>query len=104
MSMNEEQWEHIRAILITLGTTLTGVIAGVVSSAVTAGIEDPGVAASDPTGLLALPAAIAIQIPVYQQAFDDWGGGRDLLFVVFMTFCLWFITWGMLLTTGAQIV
>ncbi len=102
MTMDEERRGHLRAILITSATTLIGVIAAIVSSIV--GGSDPTTAATNTTALLVLPAAIAIQVPIYQQLFDDWGDGRDLLFVAFMTFCLWFITWGILLTTQIRSV
>ena len=102
MNIEGRKRERLRAISITTGTTLTGIAAALVSAIMTAG-ADPAAAATDTTGMFVVPAAIALQYVLYDGVFDDWGGGRDLLFVVFMTFCLWFITWGIILSTGAEI-
>ena len=100
--------QHFRAIVITAVTTLLGILAGIGSHAVafdgTYDADALNAAASDTTALLILAAAIGAQMLFFQYLYDDWGGGRDALYVVFMTFCLWFITWGILLTTGATIL
>lgn len=89
---------HLRAVFITTMTALIGVVAAFLSHSVS------GSSYSDPTALLVLPAAVGLQFPIYQRMFDDWGGAKDLLYVFFMTFCLWFITWAILLTTEPGIV
>lgn len=103
MNLKGHQRERLRAITITAGTTLTGIAAALVSAVLTAGAS-PAVAATDTSGMFVVPAAIALQYILYDGVFDDWGGGRDLLFVVFMTFCLWFIAWGVILSTGVEVL
>lgn len=98
-----ERQRHLRAITITSLAALAGVIAAIASSVLTQGL-DPVAAANDRTAQLVVFVAIVVQIPIYQAVYDDWGGAKDFLFVSFMTFCLWFVTWGIILSSGAQIV
>ncbi len=102
MAMDEDRRQHIRAIAITSGSTLAGVIAAFVSSFMTAG-RAPAEAATTNSALFVVLAVIALQFPIYQHFFEDFGEGRDLLYVAVMTFCLWFISWSILLATKAGI-
>jgi len=102
MAMDEDRRQHIRAIVITSGSTLAGVVAAFVSSVMTAGLE-PAEAATNTSALFVVLAVVALQLPIYQYFFEDFGEGRDLLYVAVMTFCLWFISWSILLATQAGI-
>jgi hypothetical protein len=53
--------------------------------------------------------AIIVQFPVFRlleaagiQLDTDDFGAKDYLYVAFMTFSLWFVSWAILLTTGAS--
>jgi hypothetical protein len=92
-----ERQAHLRAITITSLTALVGVGAAVGSAMLTTG-PDAAVTADLPK-LLVL-AAIAVQLPLYQFVYDEWGGAKDFLYVGFMTFCFWFMTFGIILETG----
>ncbi|AGN02765.1 hypothetical protein L593_14130 [Salinarchaeum sp. Harcht-Bsk1] len=99
----EERQTHVRAIAITSTAALAGVIAAIVSQALTSGMS-PGAAAGSRDAQFALLAIVAVQLPVYHFVFEDWGGFKDVLYVAFMTFILWFVTWGVILTSDASIV
>ena len=75
---------------------------------VTAGAADP---ATSQTGLYVLVAAIVVQFPILQALgragfvavdIEDFGA-KDFLYVIFMTFALWFVGWTVLLTTGTTL-
>lgn len=96
--------DHIRAVSITALASLAGILAAVLASVVTA---DAGLtaseAASDMSALALLLLAILVQIPLYRViGFEDFGGGKDVLFVGFMTFAFWFVSYGIILTTGVE--
>lgn len=100
--VSEARHEHIRAVTITVLAALAGVFAAVLSGVLTADLE-PDDAALDLGAISVLILAIMIQIPLYPRlGFEDWGGAKDILYVVFMTFALWFITFGVVLTTGVE--
>jgi len=94
-----EGWDaHLRGLTVTTVASLLGLGAGVGSSALASG---PG----DRLGLYLAAGAVLVQIPLYAAIgidVDDFGA-KEYLYIVFMTFSLWFITWGILLTTGASI-
>ena len=89
---------HMRGLTVTTLASIAGVAAGVVSAAVTAG-------ATDRTGLYVVAAAILVQFPVLRLIgidVEDFSA-KDYLYVAFMTFALWFVSWGILLTAGTTI-
>ncbi|MCL9814850.1 hypothetical protein [Natranaeroarchaeum aerophilus] len=90
--------QHLRAVTITTITALAGVAAAFGSLYV----GGPGAeAAGDGMAQLVVVVAIIAQIPLYDLlGYDDFGGAKDYLFVAFMTFAFWFVTWGIMLTTG----
>jgi|AntDeeMetagen285_2_1112576.scaffolds.fasta_scaffold02222_5 hypothetical protein len=90
--------EHLRAVTITTITALAGVAAAFGSLYIGGtGAE----AASDRTAQIVVVVAIIAQIPLYDLlGFDDYGGVKDYLYVAFMTFAFWFVSWGIMLTTG----
>jgi len=98
----EEQWAHVRAIAVTSTAALFGVVAAVASRAVTSGMEASEAAGAQDAQLILL-GVVAIQLPIYHVVFEEWGGAKDVLYVAFMTFILWFITFGIMLTSGAEI-
>jgi len=87
---------HLRGVTVTTTATVFGVIAGVASSMLASG---PG----DTIGVTLLLGAILAQFPLYYAIGLDVGdfSTKDKLYVGFMTFALWFVSWGILLTTGS---
>lgn len=89
-----EQFE--RSLIVTTVATLMGVVGGIASSLY---VGDPG----NRTALVILGAVIVVQFPFYSvigMEVDDFGA-KGNLYIVFMTFVLWFMSWTIILTTGA---
>jgi hypothetical protein len=88
--------QHVRSVTVTTVATVSGSLAGI-GSALLAGSP------TDTTGLYLLVAAIVLQAPVLYAFGIDFRefGAKDNLYVVFMTFALWFVSWSILLTAGA---
>lgn len=87
---------HLRGVTVTTISTLLGTVAGVLSAVIAGGPEDV-------LGLALVAGAVVVQIPLFQAIgidVEDFSK-KDYLYVTFMTFVLWFITWGILLTAGA---
>lgn len=87
---------HLRGVTVTTISTLLGTVAGVLSAVVASGPQDV-------IGLALVAGAVAVQIPIFKAIgidVEDFSK-KDYLYVAFMTFVLWFITWGILLTAGA---
>ncbi|MFB6101847.1 MAG: hypothetical protein ABEJ73_04710 [Haloplanus sp.] len=93
---------HIRGVTVTTLACLAGVVAAVVASVV---VGTGPEAASDVRALAFLVAAIAGQFPVLKAIGVDVSdfGAKDHLYVAFMTFALWFVSFTILLTTGASL-
>jgi hypothetical protein len=92
--------EHIRSVGVTALAALVGVGAALVSAAITGG--DPSSAAVSQQAQIIVLAAIVLQLSVIRLAGiydEDEFGVKHALFVAFMTFSMWFITWGILLTS-----
>jgi hypothetical protein len=93
---------HVRGVAVTTLACLAGVVAAVAAGTVVGtGVE----AASDVRALAFLVAAVVGQYPVLKAIgvdIDDFGA-KDHLYVAFMTFTLWFITFAILLTTGVTL-
>jgi hypothetical protein len=87
---------HARGLTVTSLACLLGIAAGLVSAVVT------GNAPGDTTAAYVLLGAILVQFPVLKLVGIDIEefGGKDYAYIAFMTFALWFMTWGVLLTTG----
>jgi hypothetical protein len=90
--------DHVRGMLVTTLASIAGLVAGVGAATLAAGPKDT-------LGLLVMVAAIAIQFPILRVVGIDVGdfGAKDYLYIVFMTFSMWFISWGVLLTTNASL-
>jgi predicted aconitase with swiveling domain len=96
----DERRAHIRGVTVTTLASVAGIAAAVGSQVVTAG-ADPNAAASNTTALYILVAAILAQLPVLQVLgidVEDFSA-KDYLYIGFMTFSLWFVAWGVMLTT-----
>jgi hypothetical protein len=93
---------HVRGVTVTTLACLAGIAAAVAASAV---VGTGSGAANDPRALAALAVAVAVQYPVLRVVGVDVAdfGAKDHLYVAFMTFTLWFITFAILLTTGASV-
>jgi len=94
-----EGWDdHLRGLTVTTFASLLGIAAGVAATAIAAGPNDR-------LGLYLLGAAILVQIPVYSVIgidVDDFGV-KEYLYIAFITFSLWFVSWGVLLTAETQL-
>ena len=89
---------HMRGVTVTALASIMGIVAAVASSVVTAGAATP---ATDPKGVFVLGGAILVQFPVLRAVgidVEDFST-KDYLYVAFMTFSLWFVCWGILLST-----
>ncbi|MDR5656623.1 hypothetical protein RH831_05450 [Halodesulfurarchaeum sp. HSR-GB] len=89
---------HLRSVVITTETALGGVLAGVASAAL-------ATSATDQLGLAIMVGALIANIGVLRLLGIDVSefGAKDHLFNAFMTFSLWFVTWGVFLTTGVTL-
>lgn len=87
---------HVRGVKVTALSSLLGIVAGVASWAVTQGVVGPGADAT--VGVYVLAAAVAAQRPVLPLLGKDEMSAKDWLYVAFMTFDLWFVSWTVLLT------
>ena len=88
---------HTRSVVVTTIVSLGGVGAGVAAATFAAG-------PTDTLGLVAVLAAAALELAVLRLVGVDISefGAKDHLYVFFMTFSLWFVTWGILLMSGVQ--
>jgi hypothetical protein len=89
---------HRRSLKVTTIATLGGVAAAFVSEAV---VTDP----SSRTGLLVMLGVVAAELVLMRLFGVDIGdfSTKDHVYVLFMTFALWFITWGVLLSEGVSL-
>jgi hypothetical protein len=87
---------HRRSITVTSVAALAGLLAGVASDAVATG-------ASDRIGLGLMGAAVVLSFGVIHVAGVDVTefSKKDVVYVVFMAFSLWFVTWTILLTSAS---
>ncbi|MFC6975420.1 hypothetical protein ACFQL1_13400 [Halomicroarcula sp. GCM10025709] len=87
---------HMRGLTVTTITAVAGIAAAFASNAVASG-------ATDTIGIAILAAAVLAQFPVLKVVGigQDDLSTKDVLYIAFMTFALWFVAWGILLTTGA---
>jgi hypothetical protein len=89
---------HRRSLKVTATAALAGVAAGVATSMVTTG-------PADQLGLAVLGGAVLAELGVMRLLGVDVEefSTKDHLFIVFMTFSLWFMTWTIMLQTGASL-
>lgn len=92
--------EHVRSVSVTAVAALLGVGAALASSAVTGDVA-PAEAAGNQQAQAIVLAAIAVQLVAIKLGGiydEDELGPKLYLFIVFMTFSMWFVSWGILLT------
>ena len=92
--------EHIRSVSVTALSALLGVAAALASVSITGDLA-PAEAATDTRALMLVLGAILAQFILFDFTSiysDDEFGVKHYLFIVFMTFSFWFVTWGILLT------
>jgi hypothetical protein len=87
---------HMRSLIVVAVTTLGGVGAGVASTEVAASATDQG-------ALLVVGSALLLELVVMQVLGVDVRefSTKDQLYVLFMTFSMWYVAWAILLTTQA---
>lgn len=91
-SAEEKREAHLRGVKVTAFSSMIGVIAGVASWGLTqTGFEQV-------FGVYVLLAAIIVQQPFLPYLGKDEMSSKDWLYVGFMTFDLWFVSWTILLT------
>lgn len=98
-----DRYEHIRSISVTALSALLGVAAAFVCLSLY-GTGEAG--AQNQEALLIVLGAIVIQFPIIKLSGiynDDEFGVKHYLFIAFMTFSLWFLSWGIMLETGVTI-
>ncbi|NHN48176.1 hypothetical protein G9464_11265 [Halostella sp. JP-L12] len=96
---------HLRSITVTSLASIGGIAAALLSSVMTSGMSPAAAATHQPAQLVVL-AVVLVQIPLYRVLGvygEDGPGTKDYLFIAFMTFSLWFVTWGIMLETGFQV-
>ncbi|MFP4632198.1 MAG: hypothetical protein ACOCT0_05710 [Halobacteriota archaeon] len=95
LSAEEKRHAHLRGVKVTAASSLFGVAAAVVSWAVTSG----ALASLDQrVGVAVLALAVALQRPLMPKLGKHEMTKKDWLYVGFMTFDLWFVSWTILLT------
>ena len=94
--------DHVRGVTVTTLACLAGVTAGVLSASVVGTTAD---AATDQLSLVIVLGAMLVQYPILYLLGVDISefGLKDNLYVAFMTFALWFLTYAVALTTGLSI-
>jgi hypothetical protein len=92
---------HVRGIVVTTLACLMGIAAGLVSAFV---VGTTPQAAASTTALVVMAAFVVGQFPILQLIGIDIGefGLKDNLYVSFMTFTLWFISYAVLLTSAVS--
>ena len=100
-----ERAEHVRSVGVTALTSLAGILAAVGSywfTAIREGLP-PEEAALAVEPVILVVIAIGIQFPLLKLSGiygEDEFGIKHYLFIAFMTFAMWFVAWGILLTAA----
>ncbi|WP_332897896.1 MULTISPECIES: EMC6-like membrane protein [unclassified Haladaptatus] len=83
---------HMRGVTVTSVSALAGVAGAIISAMVATGPQDT-------TAVFALVGAILVQLPLLRLLGIDVQdfSTKDYLYVGFMTFSLWFVSWTLLL-------
>lgn len=90
---------HLRGVTVTTLACLAGIAAAVLSGVLVGTTVE---AATNQLAVGILGAFVLAQFPVLRAIGVDVSGfgAKDYLYVGFMTFALWFVSWGILLTTA----
>lgn len=103
-SMSDRR-EHLRAVGVTAVTALLGIGTGLLSYVITGEPtmeEAAKTAAGDQRVYMIVVATIVGQLVVHKTTglYDaDEFGAKHVLFVALLTFCFWFVTFGILLSS-----
>ena len=94
--------KHMRGVTVTTLACLAGVGAAFVSGSI---VGITAEAATNVRSAFALAAFVVVQFPVLRVFGVDVAdfGPKDYLYIAFMTFTLWFITYGIMLTAGVTL-
>lgn len=89
----EEMDPFVRGVTVTTLATMMGLLGGIASAVLAGGPNDI-------IGLGLLAIVIVVQFPVLEGFGIDTGdfGMKDRLYIFFMTFVFWFVSWGLLMT------
>lgn len=90
---------HMRGVTVTTLSCLAGIGAAVTSGVVVGTTVDD---AANTLSLAVFVAFVLVQFPLLRLVGVDMDGfgAKDYLYVVFMTFALWFISYTVFLSTG----
>ena len=93
---------HLRGVTVTTLACLAGIAAAVLSGVLVGTTVE---AATNQLAVGILGAFVLVQFPVLRAVGIDVNGfgAKDYLYVGFMTFALWFISFAILLTSGVQL-
>ena len=93
---------HLRGVTVTTLACLAGVVAALVSGVV---VGTSPAAATDTRSVAVLAAFVFVQYPAFKGIGIDTDGfgAKDHLYVAFMTFTLWFISFTVLLSSGVSL-
>jgi|GEM_PF-760089 hypothetical protein len=94
---------HVLSVTRTGIAALLGVLAAFGSWYLTQDLA-PMEAAKDQTAQYIVLVAILVQYPLQKVLgiLKDDFGAKDFLFILFITFSMWFVTWTVILTSGAH--
>ncbi|WP_411965288.1 hypothetical protein [Haloferax sp. YSMS24] len=91
---------HLRGVTVTTLACLAGIAAAVLSGVLVGTTVE---AATNQLAVGVLGAFVLVQFPVLRAIGITISGAKDYLYVGFMTFALWFISFAILLTSGVQL-
>ena len=89
---------HRRSLKVTATASIVGVVAGLLTQVVAAG-------PADSVSIMVVIGAVLAVLGISRLLgvdVDDFST-KDHLYVAFMTFTLWFVTWTILLTAGTTL-
>ena len=86
---------HIQSLIVVAATTIGGVAAGVGTAEVAAG-------PSDQAALAVVGVVLGVELLIIQVLGVDVRefSTKDQLYVLFMTFSMWYVAWTILLSAG----
>jgi hypothetical protein len=93
---------HLRSVTTTTLASLSGVLAALASAAL---IGTDTAAVSSPRQVFVVGTAILAQFLVHRLIgidVDEYGV-KDYLYIAFMTFSMWFISYAIILTAGVEV-